>query len=117
MRVKRGVKAKKRRKSILEISSGFVGRSGNTIRHATQRAEKSLQYQYKGRKMRKRDMRALWITRINAAARECGISYSKLIQGLNLAKVEVNRKMLAELGARDLAAFRSIAEVAKGALA
>lgn len=116
MRVKRGVKARRRRNRILKLAKGFRGRSKNTIRQATQRAEKALCYQYRDRRARKRDFRKLWIARINAAARENGLSYSRLIHGLTSSNVALDRKMLAEIGARDPEAFRAIADVAKGGL-
>jgi large subunit ribosomal protein L20 len=117
MRVKRGTKCRKRHRKTLERASGFVGRSGNTFKQAVQRTEKAMTYEFRDRKVKKREFRALWITRINAAARENGLSYSKLIQGLKAAKVEVDRKVLADLGAYFPAAFKSVADTAKKALA
>jgi len=114
MRVKRGVKARRRRNRVLKLAKGFRGRSKNTIRQATQRVEKSLQYAYRDRLNRKRDFRKLWVTRINAAARINGISYSRLINGLNKAGVELDRKILADLGATEPEAFAVVAELAKG---
>ena len=113
MRVKRGVKARRRRNKVLKLAKGFRGRSKNTIRQATQRVEKSLQYAYRDRLNRKRDFRKLWVTRINAAARINGISYSRLINGLNNAGVELDRKILADLGASEPEAFAVVAELAK----
>ena len=117
MRVKRGVKARQRRNRVLKLAKGFRGRSKNTIRQATQRVEKSLQYEYRDRKARKRDFRKLWITRINAAARLNELTYGKLIHGLELAGVELDRKTLSNLGATEPEVFAQVAEVAKSALA
>ncbi len=117
MRVKRGVKARRRRNRVLKLAKGFRGRSKNTIRQATQRVEKSLQYAYRDRLNRKRDFRKLWITRINAAARINGISYSRLINGLDNAGVELDRKILADLGATEPEAFAAVAAIAKDSAA
>ena len=117
MRVKRGVKARRRRNRVLKLAKGFRGRSKNTIRQATQRVEKSLQYAYRDRLNRKRDFRKLWITRINAAARINGISYSRLINGLDNAGVELDRKILADLGASEPEAFAAVATIAKDSAA
>jgi large subunit ribosomal protein L20 len=116
MRVKRGVKARKRRNRIFKLAKGFRGRSGNTIRQTTARVEKALCYAYRDRRRKKRDFRALWIARIGAAAREVGISYSQLINGLKKAEVEIDRKNLAYIGVNDPQAFAAVVEVAKGAL-
>lgn len=113
MRVKRGVKARRRRNKFLKLAGGFRGRSNNTIRQARQRAEKAMQYAYRDRRTKKRDFRRLWITRISAAARLNGISYSRLISGLSQAGVELDRKMLSELGANEPDAFSAVAELAK----
>lgn len=113
MRVKTGVKARRRRNKVLKLAKGFRGRSKNTIRQATQRVEKSLQYAYRDRLNRKRDFRRLWISRINAAARINECSYSQLIDGLNKASVELDRKILADLGANEPEAFTEIAAIAK----
>lgn len=115
MRVKRGIKAKHRRNRTLKLAKGFRGRSKNTIRQATARVEKSLVYEYRDRKVRKRDFRSLWVTRIGAAAREYGISYSKLMAGLKKAGVEIDRKILADLGASNAKAFKAIVDLAKAA--
>ncbi|HQH28805.1 MAG TPA: 50S ribosomal protein L20 [Oligoflexia bacterium] len=115
MRVKRGVKARRRRNSILELAKGFRGRSKNTIRQARQRVDKSLQHAYSGRKHRKRDFRALWIARVNAACRLNGVSYSQFINGLKRSGIELDRKVLAEIGADHPAAFAAIADIAKNA--
>ena len=113
MRVKRGTKARNRRKAVLKLAKGFRGRSKNTIRQATQRVEKSLQYVYRDRKNKKRDFRKLWIQRINAAARLHGLSYSRFINGLSNAGVEVNRKVLADLCVNDPKAFEQLVSLAK----
>ncbi len=117
MRVKRGFKARRRRNRILKLAKGFRGRSKNTIRQATQRVEKSMQYEYRDRKAKKRDFRRLWITRINAAARINELSYRELIHGLDLAGVELDRKSLSNLGAVEPEVFAQVVEVAKSALA
>jgi large subunit ribosomal protein L20 len=117
MRIKRGIAAHKRKKKILKRAEGFRGRSRNTIKQATQRTDKAMVYEFRDRKVRKRKFRELWVTRINAAVREHGLNYSNFIRGLKAAKVEVDRKILADLGAYNPAAFGSIVEVAKKALA
>lgn len=117
MRVKRGVKARKRRNRMLKISKGFRGRSNNTIRQATQRAEKSLTYVYRDRKVRKRNMRSMWVARINAAARINDMSYSQLMFGLKSAQIELDRKVLADLGALHPEVFSAVAVSAKSQLA
>ncbi|MCB0324450.1 MAG: 50S ribosomal protein L20 [Bdellovibrionales bacterium] len=117
MRVKRGVKARRRRNRILKVAKGFRGRSKNTIRQATQRAEKALTYAYRDRRRKKRDFRRLWIIRIGAAARQEELSYSQFINGLSKAGVELDRKILADLGALHPEAFAAVAGVAKESLA
>ena len=116
MRVKRGVKARKRRNRILKLAEGFRGRSKNTIRQATQRVEKALCYEYRDRRARKRDFRGLWVARINAAARLSELSYSDLMHGLKCSNIELNRKMLADLGVREPAIFKVVAGIAKAEL-
>lgn len=116
MRVKRGVKARRRRNRTLKLAKGFRGRSKNTIRQATQRVEKALVYVYRDRRVKKREFRALWIARISASARLNGISYSQFISGLNKAGVEIDRKVLSSMGIDNPAAFKAVAEVAKSAL-
>ncbi len=116
-RVKRGVTAKKRHKKILKQAKGYYGARSRSFKTANQAVLKAGQYAYRDRKQRKRQFRSLWIVRINAGARECGLSYSRLIAGLAKAKIEVDRKMLAELAVFDKAAFAKIAETAKEALA
>ena len=107
-RVKRGVPAHAKHKKILKKAKGYYGRRKNTIRIAKQAVEKAMQYGYRDRKRKKRTFRALWIQRINAAARSLGISYSKLIGKLGAANVQLNRKMLAEIAISDPVAFQKI---------
>ncbi len=112
-RVKRGVIRHKRHKKILKLAKGYRGAKSKLFRPANEQVLKSLAYAYAHRKDKKGDFRKLWITRINAAARINGLSYSRLINGLKKAGVEVNRKMLADLAVNDMAAFSKLAEVAK----
>ncbi len=116
MRVKRGVKARRRRNRTFKLTKGFRGRSNNTIRQASARVEKAMCYMYRDRRQRKRHFRALWIVRIGAAARLAGISYSQFVRGLKVAGVDLDRKVLAEMAANDQAAFLAVVNVAKGAL-
>ncbi|HRE32617.1 MAG TPA: 50S ribosomal protein L20 [Candidatus Berkiella sp.] len=116
-RVKRGVTSKKRHKKVLKAARGYYGARSRTYKTAKQAVQRAGQYAYRDRKQRKRQFRSLWIVRINAGARECGISYSRLIAGLAKAEIEVDRKMLAELAVFDMPAFAAIAEQAKKALA
>lgn len=115
-RVKRGVQARRRHKKILKQAKGYYGARSRVYRVAKQAVIKALQYAFRDRRQRKRQFRALWIARINAAAREVGLSYSRLINGLKNANIEINRKMLADIAVHDKAAFRTIAERAKEAL-
>ena len=115
-RVKRGVVAKARHKKILGKAKGYYGARSKLFKTAKQAVIKAGQYAYRDRRQRKRQFRALWITRINAAARMHGLSYSRLINGLNKAEIEVDRKVLADLAVRDPDAFGAIAEQAKSAL-
>ena len=115
-RVKRGVTAHARHKKVLEQAKGYRGRRKNTYRVAKQAVTKAGQYAYRDRRQRKRQMRALWIVRINAAAREQGLSYSRLIDGLNKANVAVDRKVLADIAVADKTAFAEIANQARSAL-
>ena len=115
-RVKRGVTSHAKHKKVLKRAKGFYGRRKNTIRTAKAAVDRSAQYAYRDRKNRKRSFRALWVQRINAAARQHGLSYSRLINGLTKAGVEVDRKVLADLAVRDAAAFGSLVATAKGAL-
>lgn len=116
-RVKRGVVARERHKKVLKKAKGYYGARSRVYRVAKQAVIKAGQYAYRDRRQKKRQFRALWIVRINAAARECGLSYSRLINGLNKAEIEVDRKILAELAVDDKASFAALAEKAKGALA
>jgi large subunit ribosomal protein L20 len=115
-RVKRGVTARARHKKVLDQAKGFRGRRKSVYRVAKQAVMKAGQYAYRDRRQRKREFRALWIARINAAARSIGLSYSMLINGLKKAEIEVDRKVLADLAVHDLAAFNKIAEQAKAKL-
>ena len=115
-RIKRGVTAKARHKKVLELAKGYRGRNSKTYRIARERVEKGLQYAYRDRKARKREFRALWIQRINAAARENGLTYGQLMHGLRVAGVEIDRKVLADLAVRDAAVFTSLARQAGAAL-
>ncbi len=112
-RIKRAVNAVKKRRKVLKLAKGYFGAKSKQYRAATQQVMKSLAYAYVGRKLRKRDFRRLWITRINAAARINGLSYSRMMNGLKKAGVEINRKMLAELAISDAAAFTELAKLAK----
>ena len=111
-RVKRGVTARARHKKILKLAKGYYGARSRVYRVAKQAVIKAGQYAYRDRKQKKRQFRALWIVRINAAARMCGISYSRLINGLTKANVAIDRKVLADLAVRDMDAFAEIAKVA-----
>lgn len=115
-RVKRGVQARKRHKKILKQAKGYYGARSRVFRVAKQAVIKAGQYAYRDRRQRKRQFRALWIARINAAAREHGLSYSRLIHGLKVANVEVDRKVLADIAMNDKNAFAAIAEQAKSGL-
>lgn len=114
-RVKRGNKRTRRRKKILEQAKGYYGAKSRSYRVATQAVDKAREYAYRDRRTRKREMRKLWIVRINAAARANGLSYNRMIGGLKQAGVEVNRKVLADLAVHDAEAFAQLVEVAKGA--
>lgn len=113
MRIKRGVNGVKKRRKILKLAKGYRASKSTLYRVARQQVMKSGQYAYVGRKLKKRDMRALWITRINAACRENGISYSKFVNGLKKANVDLNRKVLADIAATDKVAFTKLVEQAK----
>jgi large subunit ribosomal protein L20 len=115
--VKRAINAQKKRRTILEAASGYRGQRSRLYRKAKEQLLHSLQYAYRDRRDRKGDFRQLWITRINAAARANGMTYNRLIQGLKLAGVEVDRKILADLAVTDEAAFAAIVEVARQAVA
>lgn len=116
-RVKRSVNAKKKRREVLEQAKGYRGLKNNTYRHAKEQVIRSMAYQYRDRRTRKRDFRKLWIIRINAAARIHGLSYNRLMHGLKLAEITLDRKVLADLAVTDPEAFGVIAEAAKAALA
>ncbi|NOY72967.1 MAG: 50S ribosomal protein L20 [Gammaproteobacteria bacterium] len=116
-RVKRGVTARARHKKVLAQAKGYRGRRKNVYRVAVQAVTKAGQYAYRDRRQRKRQFRALWIARINAAARECGLSYSRMINGLSKASIILDRKVLADIAVYDKAAFAVIAERAKVSLA
>lgn len=115
-RVKRGVASHARHKKVLAQAKGSRGRAKNTIRVAMQRVDKDLQYAYRDRRARKRSFRALWIQRINAAAREHGLTYSQFINGMKKAGIELDRKVLADIAVREPAAFKSLAAQAQSAL-
>jgi large subunit ribosomal protein L20 len=115
-RVKRAVNAQKKRRSTLEKASGYRGQRSRLYRKAKEQVTHSLVYAYRDRKARKGDFRRLWIQRINAAAREQGMTYNRLIQGLKLAGVEVDRRVLADLAVTDAPAFNALVQVAKNAL-
>ena len=116
MRIKRAVNAVKKRRKIFKLSKGYFGSKSRSYRIAREAVMKSLNYAYIGRRLRKRDFRRLWITRISAAAKINGMNYSTFMNGLKKAGIELNRKMLAELAVEDAAAFAAIAEKAKAAL-
>jgi len=112
MRIKRGFKARKRRKKVLKLAKGFRGGRSKLFRTAADAVDKALMYAYRDRRQRKRGFRRLWIARINAAARMNNLSYSKFMHGLKLAKVDLDRKVLAELAISDPAGFTKITELA-----
>src|SRR5271167_5125333 len=114
-RVKRGFKARRRRNRILKQAEGFFGGRKNRFRQAVEVVRHAWEYAYISRKLKKRDFRRLWITRINAAARINGMSYSRLVHGLSLAGIELDRKVLADIAVRDADTFRRFAEVAREA--
>lgn len=116
-RIKRGITKHARKKKILKLAKGYRGRSSTCFRIAIEKVEKALQYAYRDRRNRKRDFRALWIQRINAAVREHGLIYSKFVNGLHLANIEVDRKVLSDLAIREPEAFKAIVEKVKEALA
>jgi large subunit ribosomal protein L20 len=115
-RVKRGVTQRARHKKVVKAAKGYVGRSSTTFRPALQRLEKALQYAYRDRRNKKREFRALWIQRINAGAREHGLTYSKLVAGLKKAQIEIDRKVLANIAMTDPQGFGALVEKAKAAL-
>ncbi len=115
-RVKRGVTTHARHKKVIKQAKGYRGRSKNVFRAAIERVEKGLQYAYRDRRVRKRTFRALWIQRINAGARQHGLTYSQFINGIKLAGIEIDRKVLSDLAVREPDAFKTIAEKAQAAL-
>ena len=112
-RIKRAVNALKKRRKVMKLAKGYWGAKSKQYRAASEQVARSLRYAYTGRKLRKRDFRRLWITRINAAARINGMSYSTFINGLKKQNITVNRKMLADLAVNDPAAFAKLVEIAK----
>jgi large subunit ribosomal protein L20 len=116
MRVKGGNVSRKRRKKILKLAKGYRGGRSKLFRTAKSAVIKSLTYSYRDRRRRKRDFRKVWVVRINAAARENGLSYSKFIAGLKMAGIELDRRVLANLAMEDAAAFTQLVETAKSAL-
>ncbi len=115
-RVKRGTKARRRRKKVLKLAKGYFGAKSKLFRPANQAVMKSLHYAYRDRRTRKRNFRRLWITRINAAARKDGLSYSRFINGLKQANIDIDRKMLADMAVRDENTFSELVSIAKEAL-
>ena len=114
-RIKVAVSAHKKRRKIMKLAKGYYGAKSKQYRAAKEQVMRSLRYAYIGRKLRKRDFRSLWITRINAAARMSGLSYSRFISGLKKAGVDLNRKVLADIAVNDAAAFAKLVEIAKNA--
>ena len=115
-RVKRAVNAQKKKRKVMKLAKGYFGAKSKQYRAASEQVRRSLRYAYIGRKLKKRNFRRLWIARINAAARLNGLSYSKLMNGLKIANITIDRKMLSELAISDPAAFAALAEQAKAAL-
>ena len=116
-RVKSGAAANARKKKVFQRAKGYWGAKKNQFRHANEQVRHSLKYATRDRRLRKREFRGIWIVRINAAARECGLSYSQFIRGLKSADIHIDRKVLAELAVTDVKAFHEIAAAAKQALA
>ena len=115
-RVKRAVNALKKRRKVFKLAKGYFGAKSKQYRAASEQVRRSMRYAYIGRKLKKRDFRRLWIARINAGARLNGTSYSKLMNGLKVAGIEINRKMLSEMAIADPAGFGELVDAAKGAL-
>jgi len=115
-RVKRGVTARARHKKVLDLAKGFRGRRKNVYRIAKQAVMKAGQYAYRDRRVKKREFRALWITRINAAVRQAGMSYSVFMNGMKKANIDIDRKMLADMAVHDAAAFAKIVDQVKAAM-
>ncbi|MFZ5618680.1 MAG: 50S ribosomal protein L20 [Pseudomonadota bacterium] len=116
-RVKRGVTSHAKHKKVIKAAKGYFGRRKNAIKTARQAVEKAGQYAYRDRRAKKRNFRSLWITRINAATREVGMTYARFIDGLSKAGIEVDRKVLADIAVKEPEAFKALAEKAKAALA
>lgn len=116
-RIKRAVTAAKKRRKVFKLAKGYYGAKSKQYRAASQQVMRSMAYAYVGRKNKKREYRRLWIARINAGARLCGTTYSRLINGLKLAGVEINRKVLADLAITDMAAFQQLVDIAMKARA
>ncbi|MDR0632334.1 MAG: 50S ribosomal protein L20 [Holosporaceae bacterium] len=116
-RVKRGVTTHARHKKVIKLSKGFIGRSKNCYRSAIERLEKSMQFAYRDRRNRRRDLRGLWIVRINAAVREQGLKYSQFVHGLNKANISIDRKILSELAVNNKEVFLEIVNKVKTVLA
>ena len=116
-RVKRGVQARRRHKKVLKLAKGYYGARSRVYRVAVQAVTKAGQYAYRDRRQRKRQFRRLWIVRINAGARQFGLSYSRMIDGLKKANIDIDRKVLADIAVRDQATFGALAEKAKASLA
>ena len=114
-RIKRAVAAKKKRRTVMHRAKGYYGAASRTYKHAKEQVQHSLQYQYRDRRNKKREIRSLWITRINAAARLNDISYSQFMHGLKVAGIEINRKMLSEMAISNPTAFTQLIEIAKKA--
>jgi large subunit ribosomal protein L20 len=115
-RVKRGFKARRRRNKVLKLAKGFRGARGKLFRSATEAVDRALNYAFRDRRVKKRDFRALWIARINAASRDNGLSYSRLVHGLKKAEIGLDRKVLAQLAVTDPAGFSAVVERAKAQL-
>jgi large subunit ribosomal protein L20 len=115
-RVKRGFKARRRRNKVLKLAKGYRGARSKLFRSAAEAVDRGLKYAFRDRKVKKRDFRALWISRINAGARENGLSYSRLVYGLKKAEIGLDRKILAQLAATDPAGFSAVADKAKAQL-
>ena len=116
-RIKRAVAAKKKRRTVMHRAKGYYGAASRTYKHAKEQVQHSLQYQYRDRRNKKREIRSLWITRINAATRELGMSYSVFMNGLKKAAIELDRKVLADMAVADKPAFAAIVDRVKAAIA
>ena len=114
-RIKRAVNAVKKRRKVFKLAKGYYGAKKNQYRIASEQVRKPMAYMFVGRKNKKREYRRLWIARINAGARLCGTTYSRMINGLKVAGIEINRKVLADLAVTDMNAFKELAEISKNA--